>query len=141
MKLLYGSLALTIAGNVLYHLSQKSIPGGVHPAVSIVASYVTAIALSLVIFIAFPLHDSLIVEVKRLNWATIALGLSIVAVELGFLLAYRAGWRVSLASVTSNVTVALILLPTGLLLFREKLTPTNAVGLVFCVLGLVLVTR
>ena len=141
MKLLYGSLALTIAGNVLYHLSQKSIPGGVHPIVSIVASYVTAIALSIVISIVFPLKDPLLVEVKRLNWATIAVGLSIVAVELGFLLAYRAGWRVSLASITANTTVALILLPTGVLLFRERVTPTNAVGLVFCVIGLVLVTR
>lgn len=141
MKLLYGSLALTIAGNVLYHLSQKSIPGGVHPIVSIVASYLTAIALSMVIFVAFPLRQPLFVEVKKLNWATISVGLSIVAVELGFLLAYRAGWRVSLASVTANVTVALILLPTGTLLFRERLTPTNAVGLAFCVIGLVLVTR
>jgi len=81
------------------------------------------------------------VEVKRLNWATIAVGLSIVAVELGFLLAYRAGWRVSLASITANTTVALVLLPTGVLLFRERVTPTNAIGLVFCVIGLVLVTR
>lgn len=141
MKLLYGSLALTIAGNVLYHLSQKSIPGGVHPIVSIVASYLTAIALSIVIFVAFPLREPLLAEVKKLNWATIAVGLSIVAVELGFLLAYRAGWRVSLASVTANVTVALILLPTGILMFRERVTPTNAVGLAFCVIGLVLVTR
>jgi uncharacterized membrane protein len=141
MKLLYGSLALTIAGNVLYHLSQKSIPAGVHPIVSIVASYLTAIVLSVVILIAFPLRDPLLVEVKRLNWATIALGLSIVAVELGFLLAYRAGWRVSLASITANTTVALVLVPTGVLLFRERVTPANAIGLVFCVIGLVLVTR
>lgn len=141
MKLLYGSLALTIAGNVLYHLSQKSIPSGIHPIVSITASYLTAIALSVVVFIVFPLKDPLLVEVKRLNWATIALGLSIVAVELGFLLAYRAGWRVSLASITSNTAVALVLLPTGVLLFRERVTPMNAVGLVFCVIGLVLVTR
>ena len=141
MRLLYGSLALTIAGNVLYHLAQKSIPGAVHPVVSIVASYLTAIALSVVIFVAFPLRVPLLVEVKKLNWSTIAVGLSIVAVELGFLLAYRAGWRVSLASVTANVTVALILLPTGMFLFRERLTPTNVVGLAFCVVGLVLVTR
>ena len=141
MKLFYGSLALTIAGNVLYHLSQKSIPAGVHPIVSMVASYLTAIVLSALILIAFPLNDSLLSEVKRLNWATIALGLSIVAVELGFLLAYRAGWRVSLASITSNTTVALVLLPTGVLLFRERVTPANAIGLAFCVIGLVLVTR
>lgn len=141
MKLFYASLALTIAGNVLYHLSQKSIPGGVHPMVSIIASYVTAIVLSVVVFLAFPVHGSLMVEVRKLNWATIAVGVSIVAVELGFLLAYRAGWRVSLASVTANTAVALVLLPTGLLFFRERITVTNGVGLIFCLMGLVLVTR
>ncbi len=141
MKLFYASLALTIAGNVLYHLSQKSIPAGVHPMVSIMASYATAMAMSVVVFLAFPIHGSLMVEVKKLNWATIAVGVSIVAVELGFLLAYRAGWRVSLASVTANTAVALLLLPTGLLFFRERVTPTNAAGLLFCLIGLVLVTR
>ena len=141
MKLLWATLALTIAGNVLYHLSQKSIPLNVHPVVSIVASYITAIVLSLGILIAFPLRAPVMTEVRRLNWATVAVGLSIVAVEVGFLLAYRAGWRVSIASVTANVTVALLLLPTGVLMFHEKLSPTNVVGLLFCVVGLVLVAR
>jgi len=36
-------------------------------------------------------------------------GLSIVGVELAVLLAYRAGWRISLASVVANVTTALLL--------------------------------
>lgn len=141
MKVFYASLALTIAGNVLYHLAQKSIPATVHPVVSIVASYMTAIVLSFVALLVFPLRESLGVEMRRLNWATIAVGLAIVAVEIGFLLAYRAGWRVSIASVTANTTVALILLPTGMLLFRERLSATNGVGLVLCVIGLVLVTR
>jgi uncharacterized membrane protein len=141
VKLFYGALALTIAGNVLYHLAQKSIPAGVHPVVSIIASYLTAIAFSAVVFVVFPASDSLVAEVRKLNWATVAVGVSIVAVELGFLLAYRAGWRVSLASVTANSTVALILLPTGLLMFRERITVTNAVGLIFCLAGLILITR
>ena len=141
MKLFYASLAVTVAGNVLYHLSQKSIPGGVHPIVSMIASYATAIVLSLGVLVAFPPRDPLFAEVKRLNWATLALGLSIVAVELGYLLAYRAGWRVSIASVTSNSAVALVLLPTGLLFFREHLSTTNMFGLVFCVIGLLLVAR
>ena len=141
MKLFYASLAATVAGNVLYHLSQKSIPGGVHPIVSMIASYATAIVLSLGVLVAFPPRDPLLAEVKRLNWATLALGLSIVAVELGYLLAYRAGWRVSIESVTSNSAVALVLLPTGLLFFREHLSTTNILGLVFCVIGLLLVAR
>jgi uncharacterized membrane protein len=141
MRIFYASLALTIAGNVLYHLAQKSTPAGVHPIVSIVVSYMTAIVLSLAVLIAFPLRDPLVAEIRRLNWASFAVGLAILAVEVGFLLAYRAGWRVSIASVTANTTVALILIPTGILLFRERLTATNALGIVLCVAGLVLVTR
>jgi uncharacterized membrane protein len=141
MKMFYATLALTIGGNVLYHLAQKSIPAGVHPLVSIMASYVTAFVLSIAGLVMFPLRDPIAVEVRRLNWASIALGLSIVAVELGFLLAYRVGWRISLASVTSNTAVALILLPTSLFVFREHLSLTNGIGLLLCVVGLLLVTR
>lgn len=137
----YATLALTIGGNVLYHLAQKSIPAGVHPLVSIVASYMTAMVLTLGGLFLFPLRDPIAVEIGRLNWASLALGLSIVAVELGFLLAYRMGWRISLASVTSNTAVALILLPTSVFVFRERLSPTNALGFLLCVVGLVLVTR
>ena len=141
MKMFYASLALTIAGNVLYHTSQKSIASGIHPIVSIIANYVTAIVLSLLVLIAFPLREPLVNEVRRLNWATFAVGLSIVAVELGFLLAYRAGWRVSIASVTANTTVALLLIPTGMAMFGERLSMTNVAGLILCVIGLALVTR
>jgi uncharacterized membrane protein len=141
MRIFYATLALTIAGNVLYHLAQKSTPAGVHPIVSIVVSYTTAIVLSLAVLIAFPLREPLAAEIRRLNWASFAVGLAILAVEVGFLLAYRAGWRVSIASVTANTTVALILIPTGILIFRERLTATNALGIILCVVGLLLVTR
>ena len=141
MKLLYTAFALTIAGNVLYHLSQKSISGGAHPIVSIIASYVTAIALSLLVLPFVPLRGSFNAELARLNWASVGVGAAIVAVELGFLLAYRAGGRVSLAAVTSNTAVGLLLIPAGVLLFHERLTPTHLAGVVFCVIGLALVTR
>ena len=42
---------------------------------------------------------------KELNWASYALGLVVVLLEVGFLLAYRAGWKISLAAVYSNVAV------------------------------------
>ena len=41
------------------------------------------------------------------------MGIAIVAVELGVLLAYRAGWRMSVASLTVNSALALVLVPVG----------------------------
>jgi drug/metabolite transporter (DMT)-like permease len=75
---------------------------------------------------------------QQLNWASVGLGVTLVGLELGFLLAYRLGWSVSLAGLASNATVSVLLLPVGYLLFRERLTPLNLAGVVVAVIGLVL---
>lgn len=141
MKLLYGAIALTIVGNVLYHVAQKSIPANVNPFVSVIVTWMTSILASVLVLIAMPARDSLMNEVARLNWATYAIGLSIVAVEVGFLLVYRSGWNVSLGAVTSNTAVGVLLIPIGMTLFHERMTLTHLIGILFCLIGLVLVTR
>ena len=141
MKLLYAAIALTIGGNVIYHIAQKSIPANVNPIVSVIVSWITSILASLIILTVMPIRDSLMSEVARLNWATYAVGISIVAVEIGFLLAYRSGWNVSLGAVTSNTAVGVLLIPAGMMLFHERMTLTHLIGILFCLIGLVLVTR
>ena len=141
MKLLYAAIALTIGGNVIYHIAQKSIPANVNPIVSVIVSWITSILASLIILTLVPVRDSLMSEVARLNWATYAVGISIVAVEIGFLLAYRSGWNVSLGAVTSNTAVGVLLIPIGMMLFHERMTLTHLIGILFCLIGLVLVTR
>jgi len=42
--------------------------------------------------------------------------------ELGFLLAYRKVWNISVAGFLSNTLVALMLIPVGLLLFKETIS-------------------
>ena len=75
---------------------------------------------------------------KELNWATFALGFGIVGLELGFLLAYRAGWNLSLGALYSNVMVTVLLLPIGVLVFKETLTGRHWVGLALALSGLML---
>lgn len=57
------------------------------------------------------------------------------------MLAYRMGWRIGLAAITTNVAVTCLLIPIGLLLFKEQLSPRNIIGLIFCMLGLALVAQ
>jgi len=40
-----------------------------------------------------------------LNWTSFALAFAIAGVEIGFLLAYRAGWNISLGAIASNVAI------------------------------------
>jgi multidrug transporter EmrE-like cation transporter len=54
-------------------------------------------------------------------------------------MAYRTGWNISTASLVANTTVALLLIPLGLLLYKEHLTPVNILGIVLAIAGLVLV--
>jgi len=66
-------------------------------------------------------------------------GLSILGLEVGFLLAYRAGWNISMAGIVSASAVALVLIPVGLVVFKEKLTVFNLLGVLLCIVGLVMV--
>lgn len=135
----YGAIALTVLANVLYHLFQKAIPAGVNPLVSLMVTYLVAATASLILLPLFPLQSDLATEFRKVSWPSFALGAAIIGLELGFLLAYRQGWNISLASLVANTTVALILIPVGLTLFKEHLTPLNIVGVVLALAGLVLV--
>jgi len=138
MGLLTLAVALTVGSNVLYHVSQKSIPGGAHPLMSLTVTYLVALAVTLLLWPLYPGGAPSWRSLASLNWASVAVGVAIVGVEMGVLLAYRAGWRVSVGSTAVNVALAVILIPIGLLFFGERLTPTNAAGVVLCLAGLLL---
>jgi drug/metabolite transporter (DMT)-like permease len=141
MTLFWLSAALVVGANVAYHLCQKSIPPVANPMLSVTATFFTAGAVSLLLLPAFLGHTTLVQKLGRLNWASVALGLTIVGVDVGYLLLYRAGWNLSLGSVVCNSSVALVLLPVGVLLFKEKLTPSNYVGVGLALVGIYLITR
>ena len=67
------------------------------------------------------------------------MGAAAALIELGFLLAYRAGWKISVAAVATNAAAALTLIPIGFLVFKDHLSLRNVVGLVLCMLGLAMV--
>ena len=69
----------------------------------------------------------------------VGLGVVLVGLELGFLLAYRANWNLSYAALVANIIVALVFIPIGLLVFKEKVTLTNILGVFVCVAGLVMI--
>lgn len=138
MILFYFSIVLTVAASVLYHVVLKITPGHVNPAISLVVTYGLAMILSLCLLPFFPLKTGLVEAFKQLNWASYVLAFALVGLEAGFLLAYRAGWRVSIAAIFVNATTTLVLIPIGLSLFKERLTPLNFAGILVCVAGLVM---
>lgn len=139
MFLYYFSIGLIVISTVLYHVVLKVTPSNVNPLLSLTVTYAAATVICLLLLPVFPLGASLLTSLRELNWTSLALGVTVVGIELGFILAYRAGWDISLAAIVANSGVALLLIPIGLLFFREHISAINLVGVVVCVAGLILV--
>ncbi len=134
-------LLLAITGGVLYHIGQKAVPRAVNPFAAILLAYALGCLCCVIALVAVPSERPLLESWRTANWAVALIGLGAVVIEIGFLLAYRAGWNIGTASVLTNISVALLLLPIGLLFFKEELTWRNAVGVICCLLGLYLLSQ
>ena len=137
----YLAFALTVVGMVLYHLSQKAVPKDANPFVVIAIAYTVGILLCLIFAFTYSGKRSFGDTLRGSNWAVFTLGAAAALIELGFLLAYRSGWRISTAAVATNAAAAVALIPIGLFVFKDHLSPRNVVGLILCILGLALVVR
>jgi uncharacterized membrane protein len=141
IKAFYFPLVLAVGGMLFYHLGQKSIPKGINPFYATVIAYAVGIVVCVIGGLMSSGHNSFVSSLKESNWAVFVVGAAAACIEIGFLLAYRSGWRISVAAVATNVAVTLMLVPIGIVIFKDHLSLRNIVGLIFCVLGLVLVVR
>ena len=137
----YLPIILMIVGTTTYHIAQKSVPTQVNPLFSLAINYLTALAGTLVLIPLYPQRTAGRWSANGINWASAAVGVSIVGVELAVLLAYRTGWRISILSVIGNSASALLLVGVGLAFFHEHLSARNVAGVVLCLVGLALITQ
>ena len=138
MFLFYFSITLAICSSALYHFVAKSTPANVNFSVSLLVTYAVAFGVVLLTLLFFPMPNGLVYELKQLNWASIGLAVGVVGIEFGFLLTYRAGWDLGIASVIVNVVGALILVPVAIFFFKDKISWVNIVGIFICLAGLVM---
>ena len=134
-------IILVVVSSLGYHISQKSTPGALHPIVALIVTYVCASLISILAFFIVVPKTNLLEAVKGANWSSYLLGFAVVGLELGYLLAYRMGWNVSLVSLVSNTWVALLLIPIGIYVYKENMTLTALSGVALCIVGLVLITK
>ncbi len=135
----YLPLVLTVVGTLLYHLAQKTMPPAVSPFGLLSSAFAIALTLCLLLLLLTE-HSSLRFR-QNFNWSSLALGVSVVMIEAGYLVAYRLGWKLNRAALTSNVTVAILLIPLGTMLFREHVSLRMIAGAVLCISGLILLVR
>ena len=137
--LFYFSVGLAITSTLLYHITQKLTPADANPAVALIVTYTVSLVLCVLLLPLFPLAKDIREALGQLNWASFAMAFALVGLEVGFLLAYRSGWNISIAAIFVNAAGTLLLVPIGLLFFKEMLSLVNLLGVLVCILGLIMI--
>ena len=134
------ALVIAVTGQALYHVTQKSVAAGAHPIISLMVFYLVAALATFPLFWLFPVAGTLTEEWAKLNWAVFGVAISIVLIEIGFLLAYRAGGELSTAFVTTAAVVAISTLLIGALSFGESFSVAKVSGVLLCLAGIGLIS-
>lgn len=135
------SIVLIVLSNVVYNICQKSTPPNANPFLALLVTYLTAALLTLAVLVFSKTEKGFWQSLQDLNWTSIVLGIAIVGLELGYLMAYRAGWNISVGSLVANIALAIILIPIGVLFFQEGFGLNKMLGVAFCIVGLVLINH
>ena len=71
-----------------------------------VYAYFIAMLGSVVLFFITADSKNLLVQISKTNWSALALGIAIVGLEFGYICIYRAGWKIGVASLVANISLA-----------------------------------
>ncbi|SFG54134.1 EamA-like transporter family protein [Desulfotomaculum arcticum] len=135
------SIVLIVGSNIVYNVCQKSTPEKANPFSALIITYLTATVLTVVALLFYKTDKGFFKSFEDLNWTSVVLGVSIIGLELGYLLAYRAGWKISLGSLVANISLAVVLIPIGILFYNEEFGMNKVLGAVFCIIGLILINK
>lgn len=132
-------ILIIVASNVLYNVCTKSAPEKVNAFAILTVTYLIAAAVSFATFFITSKGKNIITEFGKTNWSTFVLGIVIVGLELGYILAYRNGWAMNTVSVTANITLAVVLIFVAAIFYKESITLKQIGGIALCAGGLVLI--
>ena len=134
-------LLIVVGANTIYNISTKSTPSDVNAFASLATSYFIAMLGSVVMFFLTSDSKNLLMEISKTNWSALALGIAIVGLEFGYICIYRAGWKIGVASLVANISLACVLLLVGLFVYKEVITLKQLLGMGICAVGLMLIVK
>ena len=134
-------LLIVVGANTIYNISTKATPSDVNAFASLAMSYLIATIGSVLMFFLTSDSKNLLVELSKTNWSALALGIAIVGLEFGYICIYRAGWKIGVASLVANISLACVLLLIGLFVYKEVVTLKQLLGMGICAVGLILIVK
>ena len=139
--LYYFPIVFIVLSNVLYDISAKSFPEEINAQAGMAFYYVAAAIISLILFFLTSDNKNFFKELKKINKATFSLALGCTGLDFGYVLAFRAGWEISFASLVCNILIAVSLIFVGVIFYHEIINKKHMAGILLCLIGFVLITR
>lgn len=129
-------LAIIVFSNIIYQICAKGIPEEMNTYASMTVTYAVATIFSAIMFFITTKGGNIFKEFKLANWATVILGIVITGLEVGFIFAYKAGWKVSTLATVTNAFLAIGLIFLGFFMYHEVINWTKLLGILICLIGI-----
>lgn len=129
-------VALIVISNSVYQICAKGIPKQMNTYASMTVTYAVATLVSAIAFFISTKGSNIFKEFSLTNWATVALGVVITGLEIGFIFAYKNGWKVSTLATVTNAFLAITLLLLGFFMYKEQINWQKILGVAICLVGM-----
>lgn len=136
------SIVMIVAGSLCYHVCNRSIDQRIAASISLSVTY--AVALTIVAAVAIAQRWSArptTPPFQHVGWATGGVAVGVVLIEAGYLLAYRAGGKITTASVFATAIASMLLLPAGVYLYDEHVSVRQLLGLAMAIVAIGLISQ
>lgn len=132
-------ILIIVLSNTVYNICAKSTSAEINAFASLTITYTVAAVVSFAVFLITAKGKGIAAEFGKANWASFILGIVIIGLEIGYILAYRNGWKMNAVSVTANIALAVVLIVVAFLFYKETMTIKQIVGMILCAGGLILI--
>lgn len=133
-------ILIIVLSNTIYNICAKSTPANVNSFASLTITYSVAAVVSFICFLISAKGKGIAAGFGKANWSSFVLGVVIIGLELGYILAYRNGWKMNTVSVTANISLAVILIIVAFIFYKETITVKQIAGMILCAGGLILIS-
>ena len=132
---------LVVLSNTVYQICTKGVPENMNPFASLIITYLVGATVAFIMFLILGNSRDILTELKKANWTSFVLGIVLVWLEVGFIYAYKAGWKVSAAKIVTSSILGVILIVVGYVGYKEAITwnKNKIVGVIICLAGLGLI--
>ena len=139
-KLFLFVILITISA-MFYQLGYKFVPSNLNPLAAILALYILAITLTTIL--AFIIDKQYKIKSRKNHFNSKLIYFFVLAMlgfDFGYLLIYRLGGDASKVFNLSIPLQAIALLIAGLIIYKEKLTIKNLLGIILSLAGVFLIS-